>query len=228
MVRKSTAALGATLLAVAAVGGQRLYQRYTTEQMPYTVVARLEDAELRRYPPAVVAETVASSENRAFRRLFRYIDGANQGAVDLAMTAPVEVAGRGTEIPMTTPVETDTEGPEAGVRMAFFLPAEYDADSAPEPTDDAVSLRAVPERTLAVRQFSWWPSDGRVAREREALLAALDRAGVETAGAPVYMGYDAPWTLPFLRRNEVAVEVAAPDPDDGGTRTLPGPRLRPT
>lgn len=227
MVRKSTVALGAALLAVAAVGGQRLYQRNRTEQVPYTVVARVGDAELRRYPPAVVAEAVAPAENRAFRRLFRYIDGGNEGDVDLAMTAPVEVAGRGTEIPMTAPVETDTEGTGDGVRMAFFLPPQYDADSAPAPTDEGVSIRTLPERTLAVRQFSWWPTDERVAREREALLSTLETAGVETTGTPVYMGYDAPWTLPFRRRNEVAVEVATPDPDEGGDRLLAGRQPRP-
>ena len=31
--------------------------------------------------------------------------------------------------------------------------------------------------------------------------------GVEVVGDAFFMGYDAPWTLPFLRRNEVALVV---------------------
>jgi len=223
MVRKSTLALGVIGGVVAANGAWSLYQRSSTEQVPYTTVAEVGDVELRRYPATVLAETVAPSENKAFGRLFRYISGANEGDADLSMTAPVEVSD-GTSIPMTAPVEvgtggrtlsmtapveTDASADDDGVRMAFYLPPEYDADSAPRPTDDSVELVAVPERTLAVRQFSWRPTDRRVARERDRLLETLDEASVTLAGEPFYMGYDAPWTLPFLRRNEVAVEVAS-------------------
>jgi hypothetical protein len=70
-----------------------------------------------------------------------------------------------------------------------------------------VTLGPVPEQTLAVRRFSGRPTDGRVARETDRLLTTLDAAGV--AGEPFFMGYDAPWTLPFLRRNEVAVVIEA-------------------
>jgi hypothetical protein len=224
MVRTSTAVLGAVGGLVVAAGAWSLYQRSTTEEAPYTVVARVGDVELRRYPPAVLAETVADSETTAFRRLFRYISGHNEGDVEvsmttpvetseggasISMTAPVEIGGGGREVSMTAPVEIDDR--DGRVRMAFYLPSEYDADTAPRPTDDAVELVAVPERTLAVRQFSWRPTDRRVARKTERLLATLDRAEVAVAGDPFFMGYDAPWTLPFLRRNEVAVEVETPD-----------------
>lgn len=50
---------------------------------------------------------------------------------------------------------------------------------------------------------------GRIARESERLLETLERAAVPISGNPFFLGYDAPWTLPFLRRNEVAVEVEA-------------------
>lgn len=224
VARTSTVALGLVGGAVAAVGAWNLYQRHETETIPYTVVARVDDVELRRYPSAVLVETVAPSENEAFRRLFRYIAGANSGREHVSMTAPVEMTGRGTSIPMTTPVEVSgrgrrismtapveagTEGGGAGVRMAFYLPEDYDAESAPRPTDDDVELVVVPERTLAVRRFSWRPTERRLARERDRLLSTLERAGVPIDGEPFFMGYDAPWTLPFLRRNEVAVEVAA-------------------
>jgi hypothetical protein len=93
--------------------------------------------------------------------------------------------------------------------MAFYLPAEYDYDSAPRPTDDEVRLVEQPGRTLAVLPFSWWTTDGRVARKTRELLAALDDAddGVVQVGEPFLMRYDGPGTPPFLRTNEVAVEV---------------------
>jgi len=221
MVRTRTLVLGAAGGLVAAASAWTLYQRYTTETVPYTVVARLDDVELRRYPSAVRVETVADSENAAFGRLFRYISGNNETDTDVSMTAPVEVSRRdattprssplasapGRRVPMTTPVETaDADG---GVRMVFYLPADFDVESAPRPTDESVELVAVPERTLAVRRFSGRPTDDRVSRETDQLLGTLDRAGVTTSGNPFFMGYDAPWTVPFLRRNEVAVEVDA-------------------
>jgi hypothetical protein len=221
MVRTRTIALAAVGGVLAAAAAWSRYQRSTVETVSYTVVGRVGDAELRRYPASVVAETVADGETSAFRRLYRYITGANESAADIPMTAPVAIESadaaaeqsappavtRGRLIPMTAPVETSADAD--GVRMAFHLPAAYDPDTAPRPTDAEVELRVIPERTLAVRQFSWRPTDDRIERETEALLAALERARIPTAGEPFFMGYDAPWTLPFLRRNEVAVEVDA-------------------
>jgi len=205
MVRASTVALGVAGGLLAAVGVWSVSQRYTTERVPYTVVARVGDAELRRYPSAVLVETVAPSETEAFRRLFRYITGANDGGTDLSMTTPVSVRGRGTEISMTAPVETSAD--RDAIRMAFYLPAEYDIDSAPRPTAGDVEVVALPERTLAVRRFSWWPSPRRVARQRDRLIRTLEDAAVPVTGTPFFLAYDPPWTVPLLRRNEVAVEV---------------------
>ena len=140
----------------------------------------------------------------AFRRLFEYITGANEGDTEIEMTAPVELSAGGTTIAMTAPVEV---GVEDGQRMRFYLPDEYDSESAPKPTDDAVSLVSIPERTLAVRRFTWRPTDKRIDRETETLVDRLENANVPIAGEPFYMGYNPPGTLPFLRRNEVAVEV---------------------
>ena len=235
MKRTTSIALGAAGGLAAFVGLWSLYQRYTTETVPYTVVAHVGNTELRRYPPTVLAETVAGDEREAFRRLFRYISGVNEAGDDISMTAPVNVSdgevraddggasgdSGGVSIPMTAPVEISAgnrripmtapveraDAPDDGVRMGFYLPADYDAESAPRPTDEDVTLVAVPERTLAVQQFSWRPTDERIERETQRLRESLAAADVPTVGEPFYMGYDAPWTLPFLRRNEVAVAV---------------------
>lgn len=220
MVRTLTATLGTAGALVTAVGAWNLYQRYTTAEVPYAVLDVVDGVELRRYPPTVLAETVAPSEREAFWRLFRYITGANRGDEEVAMTAPVETREsipmtasvavgkrRGRSVPMTAPVERDERA--EGVRMAFYLPADYDVESAPRPTGESVELVAVPERTLAVQRFSWWPTDGRIDRETDRLLSTIERAGVRVVGEPFFMGYEGPGTLPFLRRNEVSVEVEA-------------------
>jgi starvation-inducible DNA-binding protein len=152
VLRAAKIGAGLTLGALVAATVWTRYQRAKTETMPYTVVAKLGDVELRRYPRTVAVETVAPSENKAFSRLFRYIAGANDGSSEVSMTAPVEVDARSASIEMTTPVEvdlgsrlpgTETEAGDEGerdaddgVRMAFYLPAAYDPDSAPTPTDD--------------------------------------------------------------------------------------------
>ena len=203
-MRKRTLVFAALGGVVAAVGASNLYQRAATETVPYTVVARLDDVELRRYPESTVVETTADSQPAAFRRLFRYIAGANTGETEIEMTAPVEMSAGGATIAMTAPVEV---GGANENRMRFYLPEEYSTETAPQPTDDAVELVEMPERTLAVRRFSWRPTEERIEREKTALLDRLDESNVPVAGEPFFMGYDAPWTLPFLRRNEVAVEV---------------------
>ena len=155
MVRKRTLVLAAVGGVVAAVGASNLYQRAATETVPYTVVARVDDVELRRYPETVAVETDADAQATAFRRLFRYIAGDNTADTTIEMTAPVEMSAGGATIAMTAPVEIGSG--DAG-RMRFYLPTEYDTDSAPHPTDDSVTLVSIPERTLAVRQFSWSPA----------------------------------------------------------------------
>lgn len=216
--RKRFLALGIGLaVGAVAVAGLRRRLAVHTESVPYTVVAHVGDVELRRYPRLAAVETTADSENEAFRRLFRYIAGGNESSDRLAMTAPVELEGRSRKIEMTAPVELSLGDDEPDgtaweskhVRMAFFLPPEYDAETAPAPTDDRVELVTVPERTLAVKRFSWVPTAARVAREREALLATLENADVDTVRSAFFMGYDPPWALPFRRRNEVAVEIDA-------------------
>jgi hypothetical protein len=209
MVRRFTtivAIAGGLLVGVAAWGR---IQRARVESVPYRVLEPIGDVELRRYPSTVRVETNADSDRRAFGRLFRYLAGANETDESIEMTAPVEVAHRSTTISMTAPVEVAVAG-DAQRRMSFFLPAEYDAGSAPTPSDPTVDLVAVPERTLAVARFTWRPTDRRIARETAHLLATLADADVETVGEAFFMGYDAPWTLPFIRRNEVAVEVETP------------------
>jgi hypothetical protein len=186
-----------------AVGYRGLY-----EQPRYQVVDHLAGGiEVRDYAARVAAETDDDGRGgAAFGRLFRYITGANQAGARIAMTAAV--SQRGDLIAMTVPVQSQ---PSGGV-MRFFLPADVAAAGAPAPTDPLVRIVDVPARRIAVRRFSGIPDRERVAVEDGLLLSGLSKAGLQPTGAPFLLTYDAPFTLPFVRRNEAAVEVAQPIP----------------
>jgi len=59
-----------------------------------------------------------------------------------------------------------------------------------------------------VLRFSDVATDAAVAAHRAALLAAPTGTRWRPAGEAVTWFYDPPWTLPPLRRNEVAVPVS--------------------
>jgi len=195
------------LESVIGVFGIRLY-----EEPKYDVIARASDqVEIRRYAPRLAAEvalrgTDKEARGKAFRLLFDYIAGANRGASGsdlIAMTVPVAV--REPELlPMTAPVESDeTDG---RVRMRFFLPTKYALDSAPQPSDERVQLLTVPAQTIAALRYSGSGRDF-VSRQSE-LMTNLEGTDWRPVGQPYTLYYDAPFTLPFLRRNEAAVDVA--------------------
>lgn len=220
MLKRTTLLAGAVGALALGVAGRRYLHDRSTPQVDYETVGHVGDVEIRRYPPTVLVETVAPSENAAFRRLFRYLSGENRSATEVSMTAPVESGPStdGEQVAMTAPVESESvamtapvesDHGEDGVRMAFYLPTEYDYDTAPRPTDESIRLIEQPGRTLAVLGFSWWTSDGRVARKTDQLrstLAAADET-FDLVGEPFLMRYEGPFVPPFLRTNEVAVEV---------------------
>lgn len=202
-IEVGAAALGLAVLGWIAWGA---YTIASTERVAYRTVRRLDGVEIREYPERAVATTTAPDADRAFGRLFRYITGANVRDDEMAMTAPV--ASCGEEIATTAPVAT-RQG-TGDVRMDFFLPEAYSAASAPAPTDPEVSVESRPSRTVAVLSFSGYATDGRVRAHREQLLDALEAFGIETDGEPTLLQYNDPFTPPFMRRNEVAVEIAEP------------------
>lgn len=182
------------------------------EEPAFSVVDRVDgDVEIRNYGPRLAASTTVEENdeqaggNQAFQILFDYISGANMGSAKVAMTVPVEVASA-EKIAMTVPVETSATV-EGKTTMRFFLPSEFTVTTAPVPTDARVQIEQVPEATQAVLRFTGLGSTAQVQQRRAALLEALDRSDWSVAGEPTTLFYDPPWTIPFLRRNEVVIPV---------------------
>ncbi|MDX1547172.1 MAG: heme-binding protein [Rhodothermales bacterium] len=166
--------------------GWGLYGIYSTERPPYQVVEALSpQVEIRQYEEQTWVTTAYESDDAAFPVLASYIFGGNQEDERIAMTAPVI---------------TDSA-------MAFILPGTLSQSTAPAPDGQAVDFVTVPARKLATLQFSWWTPPSRVEQKTAELLRLLRQENVATTGQPFLMRYNDPWTPPFLRRNEVAIEV---------------------
>ena len=185
--------------------------RDDTQQPHYSVIARIGDVEIRQYGERLAAETTVpgqsmeATRNAAFRILADYIFGKNKAKMEIAMTAPVSQSSE--RIAMTAPVSQQQT--RDGWKMRFFLPEGMALDSAPVPNDPRVKIVVVPREDYAVLRFSGSRDDGAVKSHIAKLRAALSGRGWQPIGNAVAWFYDPPWTLPFLRRNEVAIEVGS-------------------
>lgn len=207
-VRKRNMVLAAGLAVVTAACS--VFGGKAAEEVPYTVVRTDGDFEIRDYGPVVVARTSAAggfdgSTNESFGRLFDYISGANGGEREIAMTSPVYREAEGTEISMTAPVFR--EGGDAGMAMEFALPAGTTLETAPVPTNPAVELVEHPPVRMAVLTYSGSSGAEKAATMTEALLGRVEAEGLTPTGPVRAAGYNPPWTIPALRRNEVMVAV---------------------
>ena len=152
-----------------------------------------EQIEIRAYAPRVMAVTgMTEDSDSGFRVLAGYIFGGNAAEQKIAMTAPVQQSMAGEK------------------EMAFMIPAEYALEDLPEPEDQRVSFREAPAYTAAVIQFSGWASADKADENWQQLRQFLIAEGIDITGEPTLNQYNPPWTLPFMRRNEIIVPVAFP------------------
>ena len=87
------------------------------------------------------------------------------------------------------------------------MPRSYTLENLPIPNDSRVEIIIIPAKKYGVMRFSWYQSDVRVKRMQEKLILAITRDGLISVGSPAYAGYNAPWTPPWMTRNEVLVEL---------------------
>jgi len=181
------------------------------ENTDYSVLESKKEYEVRLYPRHIVAQTTVTGPykealNQGFRIVAGYIFGGNTKKESIAMTAPVvEKTPEFESIAMTAPVTASIEG-ESHV-IAFGMPKSYTLETLPTPTDSRVKIVTIPEKKMAVIRFSWFRTDHRVQSKKQELIDALKKDNMVIVGEPQYAGYNAPWTPPWMSRNEVLVEI---------------------
>jgi hypothetical protein len=145
--------------------------------------------------------------NKAFNRLFRYISGDNRSRIKVAMTAPVSQQPMGEKIKMTAPVGQRRVQEKWAV--SFMMPASYTLKTLPEPEDPNITLRQVPVRRMASVRYSGFWSEKRYLKYKSELLSWIQERGLTIVGDPIWARYNPPFTLWFLRRNEILIPVTA-------------------
>lgn len=183
------------------------------EEAKYSVVLKEQAFEVRAYDAHILAETLvegrfANAGNKAFSRLFKYITGNNTAQQTIAMTAPVSQGAGGEKIAMTSPVSQQQVNNQWAV--SFMMPASSTLDTLPQPQDPKIVLRQVPARHMAAVRYSGLWHKKNYQQHSRALYAWIDQQGFTVLGDAVWARYNPPFTLWFLRRNEILVPIAIP------------------
>ena len=197
------------------LSGCSMFGKLGVKIAPYRVIKsdNQQKIDLRHYEKIVLVSVpmdgMDSGRNSAFSKLFGYISGKNTTSSKISMTAHVllENADKnaGVEIPMTVPVFMEDASDHA--KMSFVLPATYTLDSAPAPQDPDVKLDEIKDYTVAAIIFSGLLSADNIAKQRKMLEAWIQGNGYKITGAYKVAGYNPPFTIPALRRNEVLIPV---------------------
>ena len=181
------------------------------EQARYDVAQSQGDIQIRDYASMIVAEAEVSGARKeaisqGFRMIADYIFGNNTRKQNVAMTAPVTQQPRD-KIAMTAPVTQ--EGSAGQWKVRFVMPASYTMDTLPKPNNEGVKLVEIPGKRFAVIRFSGMAGEASLKDHTDELTKFIVEKKLNALSQPSYAFFNPPWTLPFLRRNEVMIEVAS-------------------
>ncbi|KAJ8899644.1 hypothetical protein K2173_018618 [Erythroxylum novogranatense] len=190
------------------------------ETVKYKLLSRRKQYEIREVEHYFIAETTMPRRtgfdfigaSQSFNVLAEYLFGKNTTKEAMEMTTPVytrKAKPDGEKMEMTTPVITKKVEGEDEWKMSFVMPSKYGADL-PLPIDPAVRIKEVPSKVVAAVAFSGFVTDEEVKQRELKLRDALKNDAEFTVkeGALVEVAqYNPPFTLPFQRRNEIALEV---------------------
>ena len=167
------------------------------EQIPYEVLKKEGNKEIRKYSSYLAAETTAKgtykeAQRKNFRTLANYIFKGNKDEESIAMTSPVTIS-------------KDNEQ----MKMTFMMPSKYkEKDDLPKALDKNISFRIIPSKYMAAIQYSGYENEEKNKDKAKKLKKWLkEQKEFKIISPPIFAGYNPPWTLFFLRRNEVLIEL---------------------
>ena len=179
------------------------------EKPDYKVIQSEQNIEIRQYEPMIIAEVEVDGKREdaireGFRLIADYIFGNNTVQRDIAMTAPVQQQ-ESQKIAMTAPVQQQSTG--RSWQISFVMPSKYSMETLPEPKNDRVRLKEIMTKKFVVIKFSGTNSNENVTEHENQLMNYIEANQIKIIDSPKYAFYNAPWTLPFMRRNEVMIEI---------------------
>lgn len=190
------------------------------ETVPFRVLRREKDYEIREVQSYYVAETTMPGNtgfdfygsSEGFNVLAAYVFGKNKKREEMEMTTPVFVQKTqtdGEKMDMTTPVFTKQEGDQGKWTMSFVMPSKYGEDL-PLPNDSSVRIKRIQEKIVAVVAFPGFVTGNEVSARESKLRAAVSKdpqVHVKEGASVEIAQYNPPFTPPFMRRNELSLEV---------------------
>ena len=177
------------------------------EEPPYSVVLHEGSFEIRDYPALALAEVTAPGDRNSaaysgFRTLAGYIFGGNARRQSIEMTAPVIELRAGSTAEPTGPSSEPKDGSSVS-----SCPASCHSKRCRNPTirRSACGNRVRP----ASPSFGSPDSRGTILSPPRPPSSKRfwQRKGLRPIGPPVIAQYDPPWTLWFMRRNEIMIPV---------------------
>ena len=188
-----------------------------TEEPKFSIIEKSEPFELRNYAPQLIAEVkvegdLDTASSQGFRLIAAFIFGQNQVSEKISMTTPVGIeATQSTKIAMTVPVGIEASKDSAtGVNQwtfSFVMPSEYTMATLPKPLNPLVTIRELPAQKRAAIIFSGFNSEAKVLEKTKALEEWIKSKQWQVIGSPQFARYNPPWSIPFMRRNEILITV---------------------
>ncbi len=123
----------------------------------------------------------------------------------IKMTTPV-IQQTNETIEMSSPVSQQQKGKTWIVR--FVMPDKYTLKTLPEPNNKTIRIMLLPTERYVVIRFSGLVSENSLKKHEGLLLDYMAENNLVALSPTKYAFYNPPWTLPFLRRNEIMVQVS--------------------
>ena len=180
-----------------------------TEEPEFISIEKKGTFEIREYQPKLIAQvlvtgTFDTASNKGFHLLADFIFGnnkTNEGSKKIEMTAPVITHDASEKIEMTAPVIS--EETERGWYISFNMPKQYSRETLPAPNNLEVKIIDVPTEKFAVISFSGLVREKKYTEMLNLLNEEMKKRNLDPKGSVILARYNPPWTLPFLRRNEL-------------------------
>ena len=168
---------------------------FAEQAKQYKIIEKITDnIEIRAYEELILATVTnikPDGEDDNFRVLFKFISGGNQDQQKINMTSPVlrqKIANKNI--------------------MSFIMPDDLILNNIAKPNNNNIKIHKLTHNKFIVIRFSGRASNKNFILKEQILLNEVQKNGFQLAAdKPIWAYYNAPWVLPFLKRNEVLFKL---------------------